>query len=105
MWLLYPVFAYIEFLVALMMTLIFSEFHYYWGQKIKQAEIQANYRGAKLDELSKAFYTLKISHDQLEKNYVVKPMSIRNSIEYIINQKETIDADDTIRQQKRSLFS
>ncbi|MDF1878377.1 hypothetical protein JHD46_01845 [Sulfurimonas sp. SAG-AH-194-C20] len=105
MWLFYPIFAYIEFLVALMMTLIFSEFHYYWTQKIKTAEIQANYRGAKLDELSKAFYTLKISHDQLEKNYVIKPMSIRNSIEYIINQKTSIDEDDTIENKQEEYYN
>jgi len=101
----YPVFAYIEFLVALMMTLIYSKFHYYWGQKIKTAEIQANYRGAKLDELSKSFYTLKISHDQLEKNYVIKPMSIRNSIEYIINQKDVIDKDDSIVNKQEAYYN
>jgi len=83
-WLFYPIFEYQSFLVALMMTMIFSEFHYIWTKKIKKAEIDANYRGLKLDELSKSFYALKISHDQLEKNYVVKPMSIRNSIDQIL---------------------
>jgi hypothetical protein len=29
LWLAYPVFEYTEFLVALMMTMIFSEFHYF----------------------------------------------------------------------------
>lgn len=105
MWLFYPIFEYIEFLVALMMTLIFSEFHYYWTQKIKKAEIQSKYRGAKLDELSKAFYTLKISHDQLEKNYVIKPMSIRNSIEYIINQKTSIDEDESIVDKQEEYYN
>ena len=94
MWYFYPSFQYVEFLSALLMTMIFSEFHYYWTQKIKNAEINANYRGDKLDELSKAFYTLKISHDQLEKNYVIKPMSIRNSIEYIIDKNKEILSED-----------
>ena len=80
MWYFYEVFDYVEYLVALLMTLLFSEFHYYWNRKIKDAEAESDYRGIKLDELSKAFYTLKISHDQLEKNYVLKPMSLRNSI-------------------------
>lgn len=92
MWYFYDTFHYIEFLVTLMMTLIFSEFHYYWNKKIKEAEVYSDYRGAKLDELSKAFYTLKISHDQLEKNYVIKPMSIRNSIEHIITKHREIDS-------------
>ncbi len=93
MWWFYPTFQYTEFLIALLMTMIFAEFHYYWTQKIKDAQINADYRGEKLDELSKAFYSLKISHDQLEKNYVIKPMSIRNSIEYIIEKNEIIDEE------------
>ncbi len=105
MWLFYDVFAYVEFLIALLMTMIYSEFHYYWTAKIKDAEIDSEYRGTKLDELSKAFYTLKISHDQLEKNYVVKPMSIRNSIEQIIhNNKETLKNPD-ITDKSREYYS
>ena len=103
-WYFYPSFEYEEFLVALMMTMIFSEFHYYWTQKIKTAEVNANYRGEKLDELSKSFYTLKISHDQLEKNYVIKPMSIRNSIEFIINKNIMIQNDDTIEDKYAAYF-
>jgi len=102
LWFFYPVFAYTEFLVALMMTLIFSEFHYFWTKKIKKAELDANYRGSKLHELSKAFYALKISHDQLEKNYVVKPMSIRNSIGEIIRQKIDVDNDAEINLNERT---
>lgn len=80
MWLFYPSFQYVEFLTTLMMTLLFSEFHYYWEKRINEAEADTQYRNIKLNELSRAFYTLKISHDQLEKNYVTKPMSLRNSI-------------------------
>lgn len=104
MWFFYHSFEYIEFLVALMMTMIFSEFHYYWTKKIKEAEINANYRGTKLDELSKAFYSLKISHDQLEKNYVIKPMSIRHSIEYIIDKNREVNEDDTFFDKNREYY-
>ncbi|WP_457743681.1 PelD GGDEF domain-containing protein [Sulfurimonas sp.] len=95
MWSFYPEFPYIDFLVALMMTMIFSEFHYYWTRKIKELTVEANYKTTKLNELSKAFYTLKISHDQLEKNYVVKPMSIRNAIESIIATAKELQTDST----------
>ena len=105
MWLSYEVFAYIEFLVALLMTMIYSEFHYYWTGKINDAEIDSNYRGSKLDELSKAFYTLKISHDQLEKNYVVKPMSIRNSIELIIGNNKKVKSDESINDKTNEYYN
>ncbi len=80
MWYFYPSFNYVQFLTTLMMVLILSEFHYYWTKRIREAETDAQYRDIKLNELSRAFYSLKISHDQLEKNYVTKPMSLRNSI-------------------------
>ena len=101
-WLFYPIFEYQSFLVALMMTMIFSELHYFWTKKIKKAEIDANYRGLKLDELSKSFYALKISHDQLEKNYVVKPMSIRNSIDQILKEKATVDENTELSIDERT---
>ena len=102
MWLFYPIFDYTEFLVVLMMTMIYSEFHYFWTKKIKKAEIDANYRGLKLNELSKSFYALKISHDQLEKNYIVKPMSIRNSIGEIMKHKQVVDKNSEINLDERS---
>jgi hypothetical protein len=104
MWFFYDTFAYIEFLIALLMTMIYSEFHYYWTAKIKDAEIDSEYRGTKLDELSKAFYSLKISHDQLEKNYVVKPMSIRNSIENIISNNREISKNEDIEDKNREYY-
>lgn len=96
MWYFYPSFEYIEFLMALMMTMIYSQFYYFWTKKIKSAEDLSTYRELKLDELTKAFYTLKISHEQLEKNYVVKPMSIRNSIERILDTNERILYDNSV---------
>lgn len=95
MWLSYEKFPYIDFLTLLMMVLIFSEFHYFWTKRIRELKIGDDYKASKLDELSKAFYSLKISHDQLEKNYVVKPMSIRSAVEQIIEKNNHIDANDT----------
>ena len=98
----YPVFENQVFLVALMMTMIFGEFYYFWTKKIRKAEMDSNYQQLKLDELSKSFYALKISHDQLEKNYVVKPMSIRNSIAEIIKENKEIDGNEKLNVNKRT---
>lgn len=104
MWIFYPTFQYVDFLVALLMTLIFSQFHYYWISRIKAAEVDANFKSEKLSELSRAFYTLKISHDQLEKNYVIKPMSIRNSINRIIASNEQVLLDPEIEDKENEYF-
>jgi hypothetical protein len=76
--------------------MIFSEFHRYWTNKIKNLSVEVEYKTRKISELSRAFYTLKISHDQLEKNYVIKPMSIRNSIEFILNKNSAINDEKNL---------
>jgi len=104
MWLFYQKFPYIDFLILLMMILIFSEFHYYWTKKIRELKIGDDYKASKLNELSKSFYSLKISHDQLEKNYVIKPMSIRNAVEQIIGKEKHIDDINAVNRERYKNF-
>ncbi len=95
MWSVYKPFPHVSFLTALLMTMLFSEFYRYWNRKIHQHQLEAEYKTRRFTELARAFYTLKISHEQLEKNYVVKPMSVRSSLEYILQKKEqAIKAND-----------
>ncbi len=96
MWFDYDPFPYISFLVALVMTMLFSEFHRYWTRQIHKLKLETEYKTRKISEISRAFYTLKISHDQLEKNYVIKPMSIRNSLEYILQKETQVDEDASV---------
>ena len=65
------------------MTLILGEFHFYWYRKNLKASQELYYAQLKLDEITRAFYTLKLSHDQLERTYVTKPMSLRSAISNI----------------------
>lgn len=81
----YDEFIYEYFLSEFVLVLIFSEFHYYWNRKISKYAVQSDFINKKLSELGKAFFMLKISHDQIEKSYVSKPMSLRNSIGMIKN--------------------
>ena len=76
----YPEFDYIYFLKELVLVLVFGEFQYLWSRKIENFATELKYTKEKLYELSDAFYTLKLSHDQIERSYVVKPMSLRNSL-------------------------
>ncbi len=98
MWFFYDPFPYLSFLVALIMTMLFSEFHRYWTRKIQRLQLEAEYKTRKISELSRAFYTLKISHDQLEKNYVIKPMSIRNSLEHILQKGQPATKEGGIQE-------
>lgn len=86
----YTEFKYIYYLKEFVLVMIYGEFHFYWNRIIDYYTTEDKYTKQKLSELSKAFYMLKISHDQIEKSYVVKPMSLRNSIFEI---KEAYDRD------------
>ncbi len=79
----YEQFLYQDFLNEFVLVLIFGEFHYYWNRTISKHSAEVVFTKLKLSELSTAFYMLKISHDQVEKSYVLKPMSLRNSIRTI----------------------
>lgn len=68
------------FINILLFMLIFSEFHYFWQRKIKRYQGEIDYLNLKFSELTKAFHSLKLSHDQMEKIYITKVKSLRNII-------------------------
>ncbi len=61
-------------------VLIASEFRYYWNRRIKAIESEAEYLQEYAESLRKELFVLKISHKQLEYNYIMRPYSIRNMI-------------------------
>ncbi|MGC9080761.1 PelD GGDEF domain-containing protein [Sulfurihydrogenibium sp.] len=69
------------FLWMMLFILVASEFNYYWSQNLKKAEEKLKYTEDKLRDLSRDLMLLKLSHDQLEKQYIVKPVSIRALIQ------------------------
>lgn len=87
----YKTFPISFFLWNLLMVLIFSEFNFYWNRQIKKIKEENRYYQSKFDELRKSFFFLKLSHEQIEKSYVVKPVSIRSIIQKI---KEKFVAED-----------
>jgi uncharacterized protein (DUF342 family) len=66
--------------------LVASEFNYYWKEHLRKIEEKLKYAEDKLKDLSKDLMLLKLSHDQLEKQYIVKPVSIRSIIQEFKNR-------------------
>ncbi|NPB08173.1 MAG: hypothetical protein GXN96_04500 [Aquificae bacterium] len=79
----YKPFPYLEFLWDLLIVLIASEFRYYWGKMVRSAEQEKEYLEEQVSRLRKELFLLKLSHDQLELNYVIKPYSLRRMLEEI----------------------
>ena len=79
----YKPFPFQYFANILLFMLIFSEFNYFWNRAITKLRKQNEYLETKINTLIKNFYLLKLSHDQLEKSYILKPTSLRNVLDHI----------------------
>lgn len=64
----------------ILFALIASEFNYYWSENVKKSEEKFRYADEKLRDLARELMILKTSHDQLEKQYILNPVSIRKVI-------------------------
>jgi hypothetical protein len=62
---------------------IIGEFTFFWNRKIKRLEEENKYFKDRVENLGTAYYLLKISHDELEQNYILKPFSIREILKEI----------------------
>ncbi len=78
--LLYKEFPLIQLLWNLLIILISAEFRHYWYRRVKSAELEREYTQEQIARLRKELFLLKLSHDQLEFNYVAKPYSLRSMI-------------------------
>ncbi|NPA32232.1 MAG: hypothetical protein GXO04_01250 [Aquificae bacterium] len=90
--LLYEEFPTHALLWNLLIVLIASEFRYYWFRRIKGAEMERDYAKEQLSRLRKELFLLKLSHDQLEFNYIVKPYSIRGILQEL--RKKLLERGD-----------
>lgn len=66
----------------LLFVFLFGEFFVFWNSKIDRLNGKNEYLQLRFREISNAFFTLKTSHDQLEKVYILQPASIT----YVISQ-------------------
>jgi len=71
------------FLLWTGLVLLYGEFHYYWHHKLRTLALHRDAYEKKLDRMGQAFYALKVSHDQLELNYIIKPFSLRRTLQEI----------------------
>jgi len=94
--------------------LILSEFYYFWKKKVEKLEETNKYINHRLEDIGTAYYLLKLSHDEIEQNYILKPFSIRNVLQQTKklmkeNQDEAIQnflllIERTFKIEKASLY-
>jgi len=76
-----------EYIVGLFsLTLIVGLFSSFWRARIRHVEHLNRYVRQHLENLSRDYYLLRISHDRLEHAYIVKPLSLRDAF-YQLNKE------------------
>lgn len=68
------------FFDTLLIALVAGEFNFYFKLNLLRMKEQVEYLTEKLRKVSRSAFFTKLSHDNLEKNYLVKPYSIRKLI-------------------------
>ncbi|MEZ0323578.1 MAG: hypothetical protein ABWJ98_04635 [Hydrogenothermaceae bacterium] len=83
--------------------LVFSEFWFYWDKRIKEAEEKFKYTDSKLRDTARTLLLTKLSHDMLERFYIVKPVSLRKVIFDL--RKEILEHEISREEVLEKLFS
>ncbi len=79
----YSEISYIFVMLHLLVVLIGGVFYYFFNRKVEQVEEEKYFLADRLDTLIKNFFLLKLSYEQLEKNYLLKPYSLRDVLKDI----------------------
>ena len=72
-----------ENLWFLLLTLMVGFFKYRWQNYIERLEADRDFYKTEVDVMRKTLYLIKLSHDQLEFNYLTRPYSLRNLLKEI----------------------
>lgn len=87
-WLLYRALGYYSgvefpqglFIGGLVVTMIAGEFSDFWRGRLLKAESEASYILEKLESLTKRHIMLRLSHDRLEENLLIKPYTVKEAL-------------------------
>lgn len=70
-----------HFVGGLVMTLIAGEFSDVWSSRLRRVADVNGYLGEHLDALTRRHYLLRLSHDRLEHELLVKPLTLRDALQ------------------------
>jgi len=74
----------------LLCSLIVGEFRDIWEQRLVQLERSNEYRQARMEEFTRSYHVLKISHDELEQEYAGRRTSLRSAL--LTAREKLVDA-------------
>lgn len=79
-------FPYVWTVGVLGISLLAGEFRDYWGRQRQKLEASNDYRGSRLEEFTRNYYLLKVSHDRLEQQLAGSSNSLREALRRLYAQ-------------------
>lgn len=73
-------FPYVWAIGVLIFSLLAGEFRDFWGRRLEKLEASNRYRQVRLEEFTRNFYLLKVSHDRLEQQLAGSSSSLREAL-------------------------
>jgi hypothetical protein len=64
-----------------LMTLIAGQFRTVWSARLKTTDILSRHASERFEQLSRAYFAVRHSHDLLEQNLIIRPVTLRQAIE------------------------
>lgn len=66
---------------GLLMVLLSGQFSSVWNKRLRRSDILGRHAGERFEQLSKAYFMVRLSHDRLEQNLVSRPVTLRGAME------------------------
>lgn len=65
---------------GLLMVLITGQFSEVWSKRLRHADQLSNHASERLEQLSRAYFMVRLSHDRLEQNLISRPVTLRDAM-------------------------
>ena len=74
----------------LVSSMVVGEFRDLWGRRLQRLQMANEYRQYRLDEFTRAYQVLRISHDRLEQRVAASEQSLRSSLLLLRNRAQQL---------------
>lgn len=63
-----------------LLTLIAGQFSSVWATRLRRSDLLSRHASERFEQLSRAYFVVRHSHDQLEQNLIMRPVTLRQAI-------------------------
>ncbi len=65
---------------GVMMTMICGQFSNMWDTRLRRSDQISRHASERFEQLSRAYFTVRLSHDRLEQNLISRPVTLRDAM-------------------------